>query len=85
MISGNKIVQVPVDADLLAALDELSRSGGESRSALIRRACRDYIQKVRQEALDDVYERGYRRIREDSALGEAQASVAAQTLTKESW
>jgi len=81
----NRIVQVPIDDDLLAALDELSQAQRSSRSAVIRRACREYLRRVREAALDEAYERGYRRIPEDTALGEAQASLAARSLPEETW
>lgn len=85
MTSSNRIVQVPIDENLLAQLDELSRAEGGSRSAVIRRACREYLRRVREDALDEVYERGYQRVPEDTAVGQAQASLAAQVLPEESW
>ena len=85
MVSSNRIVQVPISPELLAALDELSRAQSSSRSALIRRACREYVQRVREEALDDAYERGYRQVPEDDAVGQAQTTIAARTLPEESW
>lgn len=85
MVSSNKNVQVPMDAELLAALDELSHSRGSSRSAIIRRACREYLREAREEALDEVYERGYRRLPEDTAIGQSQAALTATTLPEESW
>ena len=81
----NKIVQVPMEKELLAALDELSKAQASSRSAIIRRACHEYLRRVREEALDDEYERGYRRIPESESVGQAQAALAAQVLPEESW
>ncbi len=85
MTRSNKIVQVPFDEELLAALDELSRARDSSRSAIIRRACRDYLARVREEALDETYERGYQRVPEDTRIGETQALLAAQSLPEEPW
>lgn len=85
MASSNKNVQVPMDEELLAALDELSRSRGSSRSAIIRHACREYLRESREEELDEVYEQGYRRVPEDTAIGQSQAALAASTLPEESW
>ncbi len=85
MTSSDKIVQVPMDIELLAALDELSHAQRSSRSALIRKACRQYLQRVREERLDDAYERGYRQIPEDAVIGEAQTTIAAHVLPEESW
>ncbi|MCH7718247.1 MAG: ribbon-helix-helix protein, CopG family [Chloroflexi bacterium] len=85
MASSNKIVQVPIDKELLEALDELSQERGSSRSALIRSACREYLRRVREEALDAVYERGYQRLPEDDTVARAQASVTPEVLPEESW
>jgi predicted transcriptional regulator len=54
-----KIIQVPVQEDLLNQLDRLAEESGESRSSVIREACAEYItsrelaEKIRQ------YEQGY--------------------------
>ncbi len=85
MRTPNKIVQVPMEENLLTALDELSKARASSRSAIIRRACREYLRRVREEALDDQYERGYQRLPETQAVGQAQAALAAQVLPEESW
>lgn len=37
------------------------------------------------EALDEIYEAGYRRLPEDSELGEAQMALLDQVLPKEDW
>jgi metal-responsive CopG/Arc/MetJ family transcriptional regulator len=74
-----------MDDELIRRLDELSQSQETSRSALIRRACREYLRLVRDAELDDAYEEGYRRTPEDSSVGEAQVAVARDMLPKESW
>ena len=85
MVASNKIIQVPIDEGLLAELDEVTRAQGMSRSAVIRNACRDYIRHIREQRLDDAYQRGYEKIPEDPALAKAQAAVAAKVLPKEAW
>jgi metal-responsive CopG/Arc/MetJ family transcriptional regulator len=85
MVAAHKIVQVPMDAMLLDALDAASKHGKTSRSEIIRRACREYLRRLRAEALDEAYERGYRRLPEDSSLGEVQTELAGQVLPKETW
>lgn len=79
------IVQVPIDPDLLAALDALSRSRRMSRSALIREACHRYVQLAADEARDLAYEAAYRRIPEGGAVGEAQIRLAGEALPYEDW
>jgi len=85
MVTPNKLIQIPVDAELLAKLDELSKAEGTSRSAIIRRACRDYLRRMREEALDQLYQRGYEQIPEDTGVGEVQVVLAPQVLPEESW
>lgn len=85
MASFNKIIQVPLDQELLAELDEASRALKSSRSDLIRRACRDFLRKLQEAALDDAYERGYRQHPEEPAIAEAQAAMAAEILPEEAW
>jgi len=85
MAASKRLVQVPFDEELLTALDKLTREEGVSRSALIRRACHDYLGRVREATLDRQYQRGYQRIPEDTTIGDAQAALAAQVLPEESW
>ena len=84
-MASSRIVQVPIDDGLLRELDEVSKKQGSSRSETIRKACRDYLRRRRAETLDNEYERGYKRVPEDSAVGESQAAVAAQALHEETW
>jgi metal-responsive CopG/Arc/MetJ family transcriptional regulator len=72
-----RIIQVPIDDDLLGKLDALSGKKGQSRASVIREACRKYVTEERRRQMDDEYEAGYRRIPEDPALGEAYSKNAA--------
>jgi metal-responsive CopG/Arc/MetJ family transcriptional regulator len=80
-----RIIQVPIDEPLLAALDEASQAVGSSRAALIRLACREYLRRIHEEALDDAYEEGYRRIPERPDLGESQVAMLKDVLPAEQW
>ncbi len=84
-MSVNKVVQVPMDRELVSALDEASEKEQSSRSAVIRQACREYLRRVREEELDRQYEEGYRRIPEDMDLADAQLKMASKFLAKEDW
>ncbi len=46
---AKKIIQVPFDRELLETLDRLSRRHRQSRSELIRQACRRYIETLERE------------------------------------
>ena len=80
-----KVIQVPVDAELLTALDQLSRKQRKARSELIRQACQRYLGQVESEELDRLYQQGYERLPEEPELGEAEISLAGEVLSKESW
>ena len=80
-----KVIQVPVDEELLTALDQLSRKQRKARSELIRQACQRYLRQVESEELDRLYQQGYERIPEEPGLGEAQVALAGEILPKESW
>jgi metal-responsive CopG/Arc/MetJ family transcriptional regulator len=74
-----------MEGDLLESLDALAEQRHTPRAVLIREACRRYVTDERERELDAVYEDGYRRVPEDSSIGQAQAAMAAQVLPEESW
>lgn len=80
-----KVIQVPVDKELLAALDRMSRKQRKARAELIRHACQRYLEQVESEELDRIYRQGYERLPEEPELGEAQVALAGEILPKESW
>ncbi len=80
-----KIIQVPIDEDILVELDELSKKEERSRADLIREACRRYLRSMEEKQWDKVYIEGYTRFPEDVALGEAQLSIMAEVLPPENW
>ena len=82
---AKKVIQVPVDTELLTALDHLSKKQGKARSELIRRACRHYLREVEYEELDRCYQQGYERVPEEPDMGETQIALAGQIVPKESW
>jgi metal-responsive CopG/Arc/MetJ family transcriptional regulator len=82
---AKKVIQVPVDAELLAALDQLSKKHCKTRSELIRRACQHYLREVEDEELDRRYQQGYETVPEEPDAGEAQVALASEVMPKESW
>ena len=80
-----KVIQVPVDEQLLTALDRTSRRQHRARAELIREACECYLEQVESEELDRLYQQGYERLPEESKLGESQIGLAAEILPGESW
>ena len=84
-MSSRKIIHVPMEEDLLAALDARSKKEGRSRAELIREACHILLRRWEEEEMDRVYVEGYRRIPEDPALGEAQIALLGQVLPEDNW
>ena len=54
-----KAVQVTLDEDLLARLDADSEVQAEGRSAVLRRAAADYLERRRHERIADKYRKAY--------------------------
>lgn len=80
-----KVIQVPVDEELLEALDRLSDKQRMARSELIRQACQRYLRQIENDELDRLYQHGYEEMPEDPEIGEAQIALASSILSKESW
>ncbi len=80
-----KIIQVPVDEELLKDLDILSQKQRKARSEVIRQACLRYLQQVEYEELDKLYQQGYIRIPEEPEAGEIQIAMSSEILSTESW
>jgi hypothetical protein len=80
-----KVIQVPVDEELLTALDQTSRKQNKARAELIREACQSYLAQAESEGLDRVYQQGYERLPEGPQLGQAQIGLAGEILLEESW
>ncbi len=82
---AKKVIQVPVEEELLQSLDTLSKKRRKARSELIRQACWRYIQQVENEELDKIYQQGYIKTPEESEIGEVQVAILGEVLPKESW
>lgn len=80
-----KIIQVPVDEELLQALDHVSDKLHKARAAVIRQACTQYLTQMEKEELDKIYQQGYKKTPEGHEWGGAQMNLATQILPKESW
>lgn len=82
---AKKVIQVPVDNELLTALDQLSKKQRRARSDLIRRACEHYLKEIEYQELDRRYQQGYETVPEEPDTGEAQLALASEVMPKESW
>lgn len=82
---AKKVIQVPVDEELLKNLNTLSKKQCKTRSELIRQACLSYLQRVKDEDMDKIYQLGYKKVPEEPEMGEIQVSISGEFLPRESW
>ena len=82
---AKKVIQVPVEEELLNTLDRVSKRQRKPRAVLIRQACYSYLRQVEYEELDKLYQQGYKKVPEEKDIGEVQVALAGQILPKESW
>lgn len=80
-----RIIQVPVDEELLQALDQVTDKLHKSRAAVIRQACKQYLNQMEHEEFDKLYQQGYEKVPENPEWGEVQINLVAQILPKELW
>jgi hypothetical protein len=80
-----KVIQVPMDEELLEAVNERAKSQRSTRSALIREACAEYLHKVEQGALEQKYLEGYRRKPESPLVGQLGEKMAREVWPEEAW
>jgi metal-responsive CopG/Arc/MetJ family transcriptional regulator len=80
-----KIIQVPLDKELLASLNIASKKQQKARAELIREACMSYLRHLEEDEMDMIYRKGYEKIPEKEDIGRAQASLTASVLPRERW
>lgn len=80
-----RIIQVPMNEDLLERLDAYSSERGQSRSAFIREACAKYVAKLTEEEADRQYAEAYRKFPEDLGEIKAWTRLAAEVWGTESF
>ncbi len=82
---AKRIIQVPMDPELLANLDKLCGEKRIARAELIRESCREYLRRSEQEELDRAYQNGYERCPEAPEAAAAQMKLAGKVLPSEKW
>lgn len=80
-----KIIQVPIEADLLERIDTTVLMVAESRAAFIREACRQRLRTLKERELDRRYVAGYRKTPEGEAWSKVSAKLLSRILPKEKW
>jgi len=80
-----KIIQVPIEAELLARIDETVGRVAESRAAFVRDACRSRLDALEGGQLERQYVEGYRRKPEGTAWAKTTARLLSGVLHREKW
>ena len=85
MAKTKKIIQVPIEDDLLERIDATAGVVAESRAAFIREACKQRLKSLHAKELDRLYSEGYRKKPEDLVWAEASVKLLSRRLPKEKW
>jgi hypothetical protein len=80
-----KIIQVPIEDELLTRIDETVGRVAESRAAFIRDACRFRLKTLEGDRLDRRYVDGYRRKPEDATWARTTTRLLSRVLPREKW
>jgi hypothetical protein len=80
-----KIIQVPIEDDLLRRIDATAGAVAESRAAFIRAACEQRLKTMQAKELDRLYMEGHRRHPEDLEWAESSVKLLSKRLPKEKW
>ena len=80
-----KIIQVPIEDDLLKRIDASANVVAESRAAFIREACQQRLKRLQARELDRLYMEGHRSQPEDLDWAESSAALLSKRLPKEKW
>ena len=80
-----KIIQVPIDDELLRRIDATAGIVAESRASFIREACQQRLKHLQTKELDRLYVEGHRRQPEDLGWADSAAKLLSKRLPKENW
>ena len=84
-VRAKKVIQVPIEDELLERIDTTAGAVAESRAAFIREACKQRLKSLETEELDHRYVEGYRKKPEELEWAEASVRLLSKRLPKEKW
>ena len=79
---AKKIIQVPIEDELLERIDATAGIVAESRAAFIREACKQRLKSLQAKELDRRYLEGYRKKPEELDWAEASVRLLSKRLPK---
>jgi metal-responsive CopG/Arc/MetJ family transcriptional regulator len=82
---SSKVIQVPMEEELLRQIDATAGIVAESRAAFIREACQQRLKSLRTRDLDRLYTEGHRSRPENLDWAQSSAKLLSKRLPKEKW
>ena len=82
---AKKIIQVPIEPDLLESIDATAGVVAESRAAFIREACKLRLRSLEARELDRRYVEGYRKKPEDTTWAKTAATLLSRIVPRGKW
>jgi len=82
---AKKIIQVPIEDELLERIDATAGVVAESRAAFIREACKQRLKSLYAKELDRLYAEGYRKRPEEMDWAKASVKLLSKRLPREKW
>ena len=82
---SKKIIQVPIEGELLKRIDATAGVVAESRAAFIRQACQQRLKSLQAKELDRSYIEGHRSRPEILNWARSSAQLLSKRLPKEKW
>jgi hypothetical protein len=82
---NNKIIQVPMEEELVKQIDATAGIVAESRAAFIREACQQRLKKLRANELDRLYIEGHQNRPENLDWAENSARLLSKRLRLDYW
>ena len=79
------VIQVPIDKELVAQLDQCAVRQEISRAAVIRAACTRYLSEIERNDRVQRYVEGYQRIPDESTAQETLTWLMVANLPDEEW
>jgi hypothetical protein len=84
MAKSTKVIQIPMEEELLKQIDATAGVVAESRSAFIREACQQRLKSLQAKELDRYIE-GHQKHPEDIDWAQSSAKLLSKRLPKEEW
>jgi hypothetical protein len=82
---SNKIIQVPMEDEILKRIDATAGVVAESRAAFIREACQLRLKALHDRERDRLYIEGHQNRPEDLDWAKSSAKLLSKRLLTEKW